>query len=119
MEIDPKKKHIKNHYVQKGLDIISQKYMTKISIDDIAKELYISPGYLGNLFRAQLGISPMMMITKKRMECARKLLESTSNIRYNEISVLCGYDDYKYFCKCFKKYYGVSPSQYRKKLGCH
>ena len=56
---------------------------------------------------------PMTMITKERMKLAERLLCFSPNIRYNEVSLLCGYDDYIYFCKIFKKYYGVSPYKYR------
>ena len=115
IEIASKEKDTKNYYIQKSLDIISQKYMTNISVNDIAKKLYISSGYLGNIFRDQLGISPMMIITRTRMECAKRLLESDNDIRCNEISILCGYDDYKHFYKCFKKYYGLSPSEFKKR----
>ena len=32
---------------------------------------------------------------------------------FKEIAVNCGYRDYFYFCRAFKEYYGVTPSQYR------
>jgi two-component system response regulator YesN len=45
------------------------------------------------------------------MEEARKLM-STTSLKLQEISEIVGYDDPKYFSKVFKKFFGVSPSQY-------
>lgn len=45
------------------------------------------------------------------MEEAKHLLETTS-LRQQEISEIVGYEDPKYFSKVFKKFFGISPSQY-------
>ena len=53
-------------------------------------------------------------INQIRMEKAGELIrESTSNVYMKEISAAVGIDDQLYFSRIFKKYYGITPSEYR------
>ena len=54
-------------------------------------------------------------IVRKRIEQAQLLLETT-NFKSGQIASMVGYRDNNYFSLAFKKYVGVSPTQYRKDI---
>ena len=58
-------------------------------------------------------MSPTQYILALHMHSAKELLES-SKLPIREIGVMCGYDDFNFFTKVFKKYTGKAPSAYRK-----
>lgn len=57
--------------------------------------------------------APQEYIHKYKMEKAARLLLLRKDIRISEVADLMGFTDLKYFRLVFKKYYGVSPSEYR------
>ena len=85
----------------------------EISLNILADEFHLSPAYISQLFKNEIGVNFLSYLTSSRMEKAKKLLIATS-LSIGEISVQCGYGDYRVFTKAFKKYAGVSPSVYRK-----
>lgn len=86
-------------------------YDFDLSIEKIAGCLYINSSYLRARFKKELNITIGDYITMVRMQKAEQLLKS-GNIRYSEVSDSIGYKDASYFSKCFKKYFGVTPSEY-------
>ncbi|HEY5585165.1 MAG TPA: response regulator [Ruminiclostridium sp.] len=82
-----------------------------INLEQIAASLYINSGYLRAIFKREAGITISDYITKLRMLKAKELL-SLGNMKLSVISEMVGYSDASYFSKCFKKYYGASPSDY-------
>jgi two-component system response regulator YesN len=91
---------------------IHQKLGEHITIKQIAEQVYMSPTYFSNYFKAQTGETILDYITKCRMGKAKELLETT-DIKVYDISSRLGYQDTKYFSRLFKQWYGQSPSQYR------
>lgn len=93
-------------------EYIDTNYMdNELTVEDIARSLYINSGYLRQIFKKEAGMTVTDYITNTRMKKARELLNS-GNIKLCEISSMVGYSDASYFSKCFKKYYGRSPSEY-------
>ncbi len=64
------------------------------------------------LFKSAFSASPNTFITNLRLQRAQQLLKTTS-LPVGEISWTCGYADHNYFSRIFKKYIGLSPSEYR------
>lgn len=94
------KNYIDNHYTD-----------CEINLKLIAHKIFISSSYLSTTFKKEAGISVIDYITKKRMEEAKRLVDySIKSIK--EIAETIGYSDSRYFSKCFKKYYGMSPKKY-------
>lgn len=86
-----------------------------MSLDQIAKNMYLSPVYISKIFKEQTGDSPINYLINVRLEKAKEMLEDgRGNIR--SISAMVGYEDVYHFSKLFKKHYGVSPMNYRKKI---
>ena len=88
---------------------------TELSLSALASELGLSEGYLSNLFKKIYKKSFTDYITDLRLKKA-KLLLLTTHLKNYEISEAVGINDPNYFSTIFKKKYGYSPSQYRKKV---
>jgi len=84
----------------------------KLTLDQLAKEVYLSKSYLSSIFKQETGMSLTSYITKVRVEKSKKLLlEGGSSLAV--ISAQCGFKDQSYFTKVFKKETGVSPKRFR------
>lgn len=100
--------------LQLMMQYIHQKSAYNISLSDIADQAKVSKSTALNLFQRYLGISPVTYLINYRLQEAAKLLASTEK-KVIVISKDTGFDNVDYFCKAFKKYYKLTPTEYRKK----
>lgn len=100
--------------LQLMMQYIHQKFAYNISLSDIADQAKVSKSTALNLFQRYLGISPVTYLVNYRLQEAAKLLASTEK-KVTVISKDTGFDNVDYFCKAFKKYYKLTPTEYRKK----
>ncbi len=91
---------------------IEQNYQKDLILDDVSKELMISPYYFSKLFKKRTGSTFIEYLTNLRMEKAKELLRNTSK-SMKEICAEVGYSDANYFSRTFKKNVGVTPSEYK------
>jgi two-component system response regulator YesN len=101
-----------NVMIKNACKIILDNIDTEISLNKIAKKLFISRSYLSMLFREKTGLNVIDYITFIKIERAKILLSDRSLKNY-EIAAKLGYCD-EYFTKLFKKVIGMTPSAYRK-----
>ena len=85
----------------------------EVSLNLLAEEFHLSPQYISQLFKSEIGVNFLTYLTNLRMERAKKLLLSTA-LPVSEVAEQSGYGDYRVFTKAFKKSEGVTPSQYRR-----
>ena len=97
--------------VQLAKNFINNNYQFDISIEDIAKNANVTPNYLSAAFVKKEGMTTKKYLTKVRMEKALSLLQS-GKFKIKEVAELVGYPNQLHFSSEFKKYYGVSPSEY-------
>ena len=88
------------------------------SIKDCLKKLPLNYDYIRKLFKKETGVTPYEYLLKERMSLARQLILSGISNRFSPYSIsqiaeACGYSEPLYFSRVFKKYYGVSPSEYK------
>lgn len=83
----------------------------KISLNDVADEVFISPGYLSAIFKKQTGLNLFDFINQTKIDRACELIEQGDYL-IAEIGNILGYDNANYFTKVFKRYKGVTPSAY-------
>jgi len=92
---------------------IDQNYSEKITLDDVARHVYISPSYLSKLIKIQTGQSFRHLINMARISEAVRLLTDTDK-NLAEIAFLTGYEDHSYFTKVFKRHTKMTPAEYRR-----
>ena len=105
----------KKYVVEQIIEYLDAHYNEKISLDQIARNMYLSPFYISKIFKSETGDTPINHLIRVRMEKARELLEEKNNTSIQDIAMCVGYDDAYHFSKLFKKHFGASPSKYRKK----
>ena len=100
------------NYVQDSIMYIEKHLGKAISLREVADQVHIHPNYLSEMIRKETGISYMELVTDLRVKKAADYLIHTS-AKVKEIANLVGYSDSKYFTSIFKKYYEVTPTQFR------
>ena len=92
---------------------IDEHYNENIHLEDIAKQVFLHPNYVSEIFKQETGINFSKYLIQKRMEMAKIYL---LDIRYrvNDVASLVGYNDSKHFSKLFKSYVGMTPAAFRK-----
>jgi two-component system response regulator YesN len=83
----------------------------ELQLEEIAKHVYVNSSYLRALFKKEVGMTITDYVTHIRMQKAKELLSRGSS-RLANIAEQIGYNDPAYFSRCFKKYYGYTPSEY-------
>lgn len=101
-------------YVQKALQYMNQNYDQPIQIEDIAMCVNLHPNYLHRLFKKAIGITLHTYLMNLRLDKAKMLLERT-DIPITDISDYVGLGSRQYFSYSFKKAFGMTPLEYRKK----
>ena len=107
----------KKYVVQQIMHYMETHYKEKISLDQIAENMYLSPYYISKIFKSEIGESPIHYLIRVRLEHAKELLEQKEDFGVAEIAEKVGYDDAYHFSKLFKKTYGMSPLKYRNRKG--
>lgn len=95
-------------------EYIAEHYRENIRVKDLADIMSFSEGHFARSFRAKFGMSFVDYLTQFRLEKSKQLLIRTE-MPVEQIAYRVGFNNYSYFCTCFKKKCGVSPSVYRKR----
>ncbi len=102
-----------SHTVQKAINHIHINIENKISLNDIAAKLKITPNHLARQFRAETGKTVVEYINYTRVITAANKLKHTS-LSVADIAASVGINDTNYFSRIFRKFMGCSPSEYKK-----
>lgn len=102
-----------NELVSAIVSYINNNIHTPISVTSICDEFSISKNKLYSLWRKWFGVTIGDYILNIRMKNAKNMLVNEDS-KISRICIKVGIPDYNYFSKVFKKYYGVSPKEYRK-----
>ncbi|GGJ60729.1 response regulator transcription factor [Virgibacillus salexigens] len=103
-----------SNYVEQSIYYIEEHLGQSLSLQEVAGYISIHPNYLSELIRKKTGKSYVELVTTLRVQKAVDFLLYTS-LTVKEIAKNIGYNDRKYFTKIFKKHYGVTPTQYRRR----
>ena len=102
-------------YVQLAKDIIYSNYTNPhFNIQQVAQAIHISHSYLCFIFKKHAGYSAKHFLSHCRLNQAKDFLIYTQK-SITQISAYCGFSDPLYFSSAFKKYFGLSPSEYHEK----
>lgn len=100
--------------VRQAMEYAEHYYENDITISQMGALCGMNAKYLGRLFKTQTGMGFPEYVNKLRMRRAEVLLSEKKSII--EIALACGYSEISYFNRIFRKTYGCSPREYRKKL---
>lgn len=106
-----RKKELKG-LILKATQYIEENYSGNITLDDVARYVNMSYHYFSKFFKESTGKNFVDYLTDRRMEKARQLLKETG-MNIKAVSREIGYGDPNYFSKIFKKYTGLTPTEYR------
>lgn len=84
----------------------------ELTLERAAAHFFFNPSYFSTFIKNKTGRTFSEHVTAVRMRRAKELL-ADHRLRIYDISAECGYQDTKYFCRVFKKYYGISPEAYK------
>ncbi len=105
-----------NDLIRQAQEYIDSHFHRDMSLDDISRELNISPYYFSKLFKEETGENFVEYVTGRRMDRAKALLKN-SDRSIKDICAEVGYSDPNYFSRIFRKYQGVSPTEYKENVG--
>lgn len=108
----PYKRQTKSSLVMKAIEFIGTNYRENLTVADISRALFVSSTHLSQVFKSMLGVSLIQYLINYRIEQAKKLLEKTDLMIY-AVAEMVGFPDFRHFSKTFRKYVGMSPSEYR------
>ena len=89
-------------------------FSRELTLDRLAEYAGLDKSYLVRLFKKEMGVTPMTYLSRVRMENACLLLAETDEA-IASVAAGCGFQTANYFHACFKKAYGITPSEYRQK----
>lgn len=101
-----------NSTLEKAIEYIKLHYSESITLNEVAEYTYVSTYYLSRMFTKELGKNFVDYLNEIRIERAKEFLRQTDYKTY-EIAEMVGVRDAHYFSKLFKKYTGMTPSEYK------
>ena len=103
-----------NHYIKRVKNYVQTMYMHPLRVENIAQMVNLDRRYLSRVFKERVGCSIQEYIIEVRMEQAKQHLER--GVTVAQTAQLCGYDDVSNFSKMFKKYTGMTPTEFTNAL---
>ncbi|AET67192.1 response regulator containing CheY-like receiver domain and AraC-type DNA-binding domain [Desulfosporosinus orientis DSM 765] len=105
-----------NPLVQQAVDYILQNYGQQLTLEEVARQVHLSPAYFSCLFSKEQKQTFSNFLITTRLEKAKELLQQNPFVSISEISQQIGYKDANYFSRVFKEMTGIPPGLYRKSI---
>ena len=87
---------------------------SKFGVQELADLMGMSRASLSKRLNSETGLPTSQFLRNYRLDIAKRMLkENVANRNITEIAYRVGFNDPKYFTRCFTKQYGVAPSAYR------
>ncbi len=112
---NPESEGINSFVVRNALAYIEENYTKKISLSDVADEIYVSRWHLSKLLNKYTGKSFADIINGYRIDAAKNMLKDSS-LRISDIAETVGFSDSAHFSHVFKRMTGISANEYRNKI---
>ena len=115
LELIPLSKSNISSLAPRLISYINENFEKPLTIKYLEKELGYSSSYIAHIFYDQLKVPFRTYLGTVRSEHAANMICNTSK-NLTEIAYECGYNSLNTFCRCFKKVFSQTPSQYKKSL---
>jgi signal transduction histidine kinase/DNA-binding LacI/PurR family transcriptional regulator/AraC-like DNA-binding protein len=100
-------------YVRQAMGCIHTRYAESLTREDIANHVGLSPDYLTDCFRQELGITPITYLRRYRIHQACELLKST-HLSITQVAAAVGFSESAHFSRTFQRQVGMTPRAYRR-----
>lgn len=104
--------YVEKYNIIPKIEMYIKKNCSSVTLQSCAEHFHFNSQYLSTLLKKHTGKTFSAVLTDTRMVYASELLVK-SDISVKETGMLAGYQEPAYFMKVFKKYFGVTPSEYR------
>ena len=98
-----------------AMDYIENNCTQDLTLEQVSSQVRLSSPYFSRLFKRKTGNNFKKYVTAVRLQKAIKYFR-TNNLTIKDIALQVGYGEARYFSYVFKKYYGITPSEYRKTI---
>jgi two-component system response regulator YesN len=98
--------------LRKAMEYLQQHYNEQITLNEVAEHTYVSTYYISRMFKREMGKNFVDCLNEIRIEKAKEMLKDVRFKTY-EVAEKVGIPDAHYFSRLFKKYVGVTPTEYR------
>ena len=106
---------LNNKKFMEMINYIEENYHQRLHLNELAKKFYFNSNYCCYLFKQKLNTSFSDFVIDLRMKEVAQLLKDNT-MDTSKAAKIVGYQDYYYFSKVFKKYFGITPMQYKKSM---
>ncbi|HOL91530.1 MAG TPA: response regulator transcription factor [Clostridiales bacterium] len=98
--------------LRKAVEYLQTHYHEPITLNEVAEHTFVSTYYISRMFKKEMGKNFVDYLNELRIEKAKELLK---DVRYKtyEVAEKVGIPDAHYFSRLFKKYVGMTPTEYR------
>ena len=104
-----------NAFMLRLTEIMDEKMSdSNLTVEQIVEAMHMGRTTFFHRLKGMTGMSPVEFIRETRMRKAAEMLQQSDAI-ITEIAHRVGFDDSRYFAKCFKHTYGMTPTEYRGK----
>lgn len=100
--------------INKALQFIDSNLDKNLTLETVSKTVFYSPFHFHRIFKALTNETLNAYINRKRVEKAASVLMHKKGISITELSLQYGFTSNSSFTRAFKKFYGVSPSEFSK-----
>ncbi|MBW1295146.1 AraC family transcriptional regulator [Aquimarina litoralis] len=115
----PSEQRLNKDYIRRinvALEYIDSNLNNDLSLDTIASIASYSPFHFHRIFKAVIGETLNSYINRRRLEKIAAVLMHKEEVSITEVAFQSGFSSNSSLTKAFKKFYGVSPSEFRKQL---
>jgi AraC family transcriptional regulator len=102
----------RRRYVHDAQLILQKRFRERFRLEDIARELYVSPFHLCRLFKEETGVAMHRYVNQLRLRASLEPLTEGADL--TDLALSLGFSGHSHFTTCFHKEFGVSPSQVRR-----
>src|SRR5437764_514754 len=99
--------------LQRSRDYLAERFASPISLEEAARQAYLSPFHYHRLFARTYGETPHEFLTRRRLDHARQLLIA-GDLPVTEVCLATGYLSLGTFSSRFHEQVGCSPTEYRR-----
>ncbi len=114
-KLNMKKSGKNSKLVEEMMKYVAEHISDSFTLKDVAHTFSFSPNYLGYLFKEETGENFSDYVIRKRLDQAKELLRDPKRKIY-EVASEIGYKNFTVFNRQFRKFFGIAPGDYRKRI---